>query len=269
MFDYLIKMRSQNVKVRFYSDSLEKDMEALIYLPQNYLETEKYPVLYLLHGFSGNQNTMLVYHGMENVLDKLISDKKIAPLIVVAPNYEGSYGINSAFKARIWSQNKDGSNKRYEGRYEAFLTKDLIEYIDANFSTISNRSNRYIGGWSMGGYAAMHISFRNIQLFSKSAGMGTGIQKVETNQQVYNWMYPNDELRNSRDPLMLAQNIDLTSLEIYLNCGSDDSFLKANYELFEILHNRDYKVTFHCNNGGHTAKYIQENLEDFVLFFGN
>lgn len=267
MFQNLLKDRSQNIKIDFYSESLEKTMEALIYLPKNYSQSNSYPVLYLLHGFSGNKNTMLIQHGMDNVLDKLIDEKRIPPLIIVAPYYEGSYGINSASTARIWYQKEDGTNKRYEGRYEDFIIKDLITHIDANFSTNTNSLNRYIGGWSMGGYASMHISFRNPQLFSKCAGMGTGIQKPRTNQEVFNWMYPDEETRYNRDPLILAKYKDLSKLDIYLNCGSDDSFLDANIELMDLLRSRNFKVTFKSNCGGHTAKYIQENLEDFVLFF--
>jgi enterochelin esterase-like enzyme len=270
MLDNLLENRSQNMKIRFYSKSLDKEMESLVYLPKNYHQSKskRYPVLYLLHGFSGNKNTMLIQHGIDDTLDQLIDESVISPLIVVAPYYEGSYGINSANKTRIWHQKADGTGKRYEGRYEDFLIKDLISYIEKNFSADTDRVNRYIGGWSMGGYASMHISFRNPHLFSKCAGIGSGIQKPHINQLVYSWLYPNEEARYDRDPLLLAQYKDISENDIYLNCGKDDPFFDANHELADILRSRGLKITFKSNIGGHNAKYLHENLEDFILFFG-
>jgi len=266
MLDNLLLQRSQNVKTSFYSRSLDKEMSTLIYLPKGYNPINKYPVLYLLHGFSGNMNTILINHGLDNLLDNLISKSVVESMIIVAPNYEGSYGIDSADVCRVWHQNENGTNRRYEGKYESFIVKDLIEYVDSNFSTNTRPSSRFIGGWSMGGYAALHIAFRNSHLFSKVCGMGTGIQKPETNILVYNWMYPNEEARKNRDPLALAKYKDLSKLHIYLNCGKEDPFLNANIELVGILKERDIRVEFVCNSGGHTAKYIQENLESFILF---
>ncbi|WP_410769484.1 alpha/beta hydrolase [Fontibacillus sp. BL9] len=268
MYENFIKNNSQNVKVSFYSRYLGKDMKSLVYLPKGYQEGIRYSVLYLLHGFSGNSNTLLVNHGLDEILDRLINDGIINPLIVVAPYYEGSYGINSSSVSRIWHQREDGSNKRYEGQYEDYLAKELIEYIERNFSTNRSRFGRFIGGWSMGGFAAFHIAFRNPELYSKVGGMAAGLQRPETNRLLYNWLYPDEESRSNRDPLKLAQYKDLSELEIYINCGTDDAFLNANKELSQILETFSYKVQFLSNSGGHTAKYIQENLENFTLFFG-
>ena len=58
-----------------------------VYTPPGYSKDKKYPVLYLLHGIGGNENREWTRQGVANVvLDNLIADKKIQPMIVVFPN---------------------------------------------------------------------------------------------------------------------------------------------------------------------------------------
>ena len=67
--------------------SVGNKRKALVYTPPGYSADTKYPVLYLLHGIGGNENREWTRQGVANVvLDNLIADKKIQPMIVAFPN---------------------------------------------------------------------------------------------------------------------------------------------------------------------------------------
>jgi enterochelin esterase-like enzyme len=259
---------SQHVKASFRSEALQKEMELTVYLPAGFRKDHSYPVLYLLHGFSGDKYSMLLQYGMEEALDRLIGSGQLPPMLVAAPGYDGSYGVNSARQTRIWSRNADGSKPRYEGRYEDFLTGELIRFVESHFPAHSGREHRFIGGFSMGGFAGLHLAFRHPGLYSRVGAIGAALQRPGNNPTVYRWLYPTPELQMERDPLLLAFSRDLGSLRVYLDCGREDPFLPANTELAGILRSRGVSVAFAVRPGGHTADYVRREAESFLQFFG-
>ncbi len=95
----------QNVNVtqiRFYSHSLKKEMNLAVYLPPGYSNNKKYPVLYLLPGYDANENSWMNgyfgFHGINvNALaDQIIRSGQIRPSIIVSPQLDNSYGINTS-----------------------------------------------------------------------------------------------------------------------------------------------------------------------------
>jgi enterochelin esterase-like enzyme len=103
-------------KIQMQSNALNKKMNVDIYLPRGYSKERLYPVLYLLHGQDGNENSWIKDMKVDEKATKLIDANQIAPLIIVMPNYGNSYGTN---------------------KYGDFITKDLVYYIDSNYSTIN------------------------------------------------------------------------------------------------------------------------------------
>ena len=152
-------------KIKMYSNALKKDMNIAIYVPENYQDVNL-PVLYFLHGRSGNEE-ILEQLKINEITSKLIKEKKINPMIIVCPNIDNSRGINSANEYKE-IQGKYGIVNL--GLYEDYLIKEVIPFIDKNYKTISNKENRYIGGISSGGYIALHNGLRHQDLFSKIGG---------------------------------------------------------------------------------------------------
>ncbi len=131
-----------------------------IYLPERYFShpRERFPVIYLLHGFAADDRAFIAgaYQNL-NVrvsMDSLIAAGKVEPMIVVTPNarnrFDGSFYTNSVTT----------------GRWEDFIARDLVGYVDRNFRTIRSRSGRGLAGHSMGGYGALHVGMRNPEVFS-------------------------------------------------------------------------------------------------------
>jgi enterochelin esterase-like enzyme len=137
-----------------------------IYLPPDYESSDMhYPVIYLLHGYDGD-NKLWFGHGYAQVnlapiMNDLIADKTIEPMILVSPDcnmrFEGCWYINSITS----------------GNWEDFIVQDLVQYVDDNFRTIANAGSRGIAGHSMGGYGTIMIAMKHPDIFSAAYALSS------------------------------------------------------------------------------------------------
>jgi enterochelin esterase-like enzyme len=132
-----------------------------VYLPPGYDGgSERYPVIYYLHGFMGKDS---IYAPMKNILDESIRSKKIRPFILVQSDqytlYEGSFYSNSTLT----------------GNWEEFTAKELVAHIDKNYRTLAKRESRGIAGHSMGGYGAFKIAMLHPDVFSSIYALSPGL----------------------------------------------------------------------------------------------
>ena len=145
-------------KVLFYSKSLGKMQEATVYLPYGYGKVvkgkqERYPVLYLQHGWGENETSWPVQGKAGLIMDNLIADGKIKPFIIVM-----AYGLTNDFKF--------GTIGKFTAEeFEKVLIDELIPYIDANFLTKADKWNRAMAGLSMGGMTTKLITLRRPEVF--------------------------------------------------------------------------------------------------------
>ena len=132
-----------------------------VYLPPGYdKSTKRYPVIYYLHGYMGNDS---IYPAMKNILDLAIAKNKIRPyILVIADN-------NTLFSGSFYS------NSTLIGNFTDFEAKELVAYMDKNFRTIANRDARGIGGHSMGGYGVLKIAMFYPDVFSCAYAMSPGL----------------------------------------------------------------------------------------------
>jgi enterochelin esterase-like enzyme len=114
---------------------------------------ERYPVLYLQHGWGENETSWPVQGKTGLIMDNLIADGKIKPFIVVM-----AYGLTNDFKF--------GSIGRFEAKeFEKLLIDELIPHIDKNFLTKADKWNRAMAGLSMGGMETKLITLRRPEVF--------------------------------------------------------------------------------------------------------
>ena len=150
-------------KILFYSKSLGKMQEATVYLPNGYgklvkgkggkLTQERYPVLYLQHGWGENETSWPVQGKAGLIMDNLIADGKIKPFIIVM-----AYGLTNDFKF--------GTIGKFTAEeFEKVLIDELIPYVDANFLTKTDKWNRAMAGLSMGGMTTKLITLRRPEVF--------------------------------------------------------------------------------------------------------
>jgi S-formylglutathione hydrolase FrmB len=140
------------------------DPRVSVYLPPGYAvhPRQRYPVVYLLHGFDGSDGTWFKDPISDQdkrpmipvLLDQAIASGTTRPFIVVAPDafntFHGSFYSTSVTT----------------GDWEGYIARDLPQYIDAHYRTIAIPASRGIAGHSMGGYGALRIGFRHPEVFS-------------------------------------------------------------------------------------------------------
>lgn len=239
-------------------------MDVDVYLPPGYSNREKYPVLYVLYGYGGNQDTWFSELGFHHVADKMTEDGRIRPLIIVAPNYRNSFGANTEP-----GQGPDPGGVD-EGAYGDYLSRDLVSYVDSHYSTQANRENRFVGGFSMGGYAALYLAFTHPDVYEKVGGHSAALWDYTDADQYTNqrdWLYPNEKLRSERDPLLLAKKGGLSTIQVYLDVGVDDGFYEEDKRLYDILLEERISVQWHPAPGGHNGDYWLSHLEDYLTFY--
>lgn len=133
-----------------------------VYLPDGYESSgERFPVVYLLSGFGG-RGTMLLNDSLwdENIaqrMDRLIASGQARPMILVLPDCSTRIGGSQYL------------NSSAVGRYEDYLTAEVVPYVDAHFRTLSDRDHRAVLGKSSGGYGAFVLSMRHPDLFRLAA----------------------------------------------------------------------------------------------------
>ena len=139
------------------SDRGESGMRrAFVYTPPTYGKNkkERFPVLYLQHGW-GEDDTTWGMQGRANlIMDNLIAEGKIRPFIIVM-----TYGLTNGVRF--------GGLREFTAKeFETVLVDELIPYIDSHFLTIANRDNRAMAGLSMGGMETKLITLRRPEVFS-------------------------------------------------------------------------------------------------------
>lgn len=141
------------------------DRMVSVYLPPGYAKNPKsrYPVLYLLHGFTDSDSGWFGLHGPHFVNAPRAVDRAhaagVREMIIVMPDaytkYRGSLYSTSATI----------------GNWEAFVTADLVTYVDQHYRTLAQRSSRGLAGHSMGGYGTIRLGMKYPQVFSSLYAM--------------------------------------------------------------------------------------------------
>lgn len=155
----LVSSASAQVSVRedsLYSPSIRHHLPYTILLPDGYSRTkERYPVLYLLHGFNQNH---LGWHRNTHLVELAAR----FPCIIILP--EG------------WNRWYTNSVNASEWRMEDAFVKDLVPYVDSVYRTVRERGGRAVAGLSMGGYGALKYGIKYPQLFCLAGGLSPSIQ---------------------------------------------------------------------------------------------
>lgn len=238
--------------VRVPSASLEREQVATVLLPDGYATSrQRYPVLYLLHG-GGQDHTAFAARGWFRTLAS-------RNMIVVTPSVGESWYVNSV---------ADPS-----ARYEDFLVKDLIAFVDANYRTVATREGRAVAGVSMGAWGAMLLGLKHHHLFVAIGAMSApfGISRQDPNMDMKSrtqqrFGAPATPERLERDPATLASTIPVESAPLlYLACGNQDIFAADNRRFVERLTARKIPYEYReLSPFGHSWDVWDGQLVSFV-----
>lgn len=241
--------------IQIFSPSMKKNIKAVIITPDTYNSAKELPVVYLLHGYSGNHlDWIKKAAGFEKAADQY-------NMIIVCPD--------GGFASWYWNSPVDPGSQ-----YETFISGELVSTIDAKYKTIKNRSGRAITGLSMGGHGALYLAIKHQDVFGAAGSMSGG---VDIRPFPANWdmakqlgTYKEQPERWEKNTVVNMLNL-LTpnSLAIIIDCGTDDFFFKVNENLHQQLLYRNIPHDYITRPGGHTWPYWTNAVKYQFLFMSN
>ncbi len=241
-------------KVWYHSEKLNADRRITVYTPAGY-ETngQRYPVLYLLHGMGGDEDSWSTLGRAAQILDNLIVQGKAKPMIVVMTN--GNSDLQAA-----WGESPTGYvtptielPKTTDGSFEEAFP-EVVTFVDKAYRTIAKKESRAIAGLSMGGFHSMQISkeyptlFNYIGLFSASARF-----KGRKNSHIY-------ENCEAKIKTQFAQKPALYWIAI----GKDDFLYEENQKFRSFLDANGFQYTYVESEGGHIWRNWRNYLCQFL-----
>lgn len=152
--------RGKITMIEYPSATVGNTRKARVYTPPGYSSTEKYSALYLLHGIGGDEDEWYTHGTPQIILDNLNADHKLKPMIVVLPN--GRAMLNDRAEGDIFAPDK----LEAFAIFESDLLNDLIPYIEANYSVLTDREHRALAGLSMGGGQSLNMGLNNLDRFA-------------------------------------------------------------------------------------------------------
>lgn len=248
-------VRHGSVTRRWYdSPGNGRDRRITIYTPPGYENsTEKYPVLYLLHGAGGDEEAWMSLGRTSQILDNLIASGKAKPMIVVMPNGNVSQEAAPGEETRGFYKPQFMVPNTMDGNYEATFT-DIIKFVESSYRVKAEKASRAVAGLSMGGFHSLHISryypntFDYVGLFSAA---------ILPNQDVSHPVY------NDIDGTLLKQKQN--GLKLYwIGCGKTDFLYQNNLDYKAKLDKIGMPYTWHESEGGHIWKNWRVYLSEFA-----
>ena len=226
------------VHVNFYdSPNLDRQRMVYVYTPPGYESSkQRYPVLYLLHG-NGQIEASWTWTGRANViLDNLLADGKIKPMIVVMPYGHIPREIKSASPAP--SQNDPAA-------IEKELLTAVKPMVEAKYRVLADRKHRAIGGLSMGAGQSMAIGLHHLDEFAYIAAFSGGGNRAE-------W--------EKADPAMLNQKLKV----LWIGCGTEDPGYNGVKGMDELLTSKGVHHIWNPSGGGHSWPNWQIYLANYA-----
>jgi S-formylglutathione hydrolase FrmB len=241
--------------VEIFSPSMRKNIKCFVVMPDNYSVMGKpYPVLYLLHGWSGN------FAGWLGDAPQLRQHADTYQMLIVCPDggYDSWY-IDSPVDSTV--------------RYETHIVKEVVPYIDYYYHTRRERAGRAISGLSMGGHGAMSLAIRHPDIFGAVGSMAGGLDLRDFKKN--NWDLvgvlgdPSKHWDNweNYSVVNLVPHLKRLDLPMIIDCGTGDFFLPANQEMHRRLVEAKIPHEYTERPGQHDGDYWGSAVDFQVVFF--
>ena len=258
------------------SELLNTSIKYSVYLPDGFdTSNEKYPIVYLLNGFTGDETNWTRIGHLRDIADELIKGKQIEPMVIVMPDGDD----------RLYMNKDDGTYP-----YEDMFIKELMPFVEKEYRVKSEKKYRGISGLSMGGAGSLRLSLKYHNLFNAcaafSAGISTEEELINENsggfEDYFGRISPSVvsakgearlnktikdynlfDLVKTKDPKLLK------SVDIYFDCGDDDFLAIGNAMLHIELTKKRIPHEYRVRDGSHTWKFWVDSLPVGLVFISN
>ena len=240
-----------NLTTHIYPTQIAKNLPQnqepyLVYTPPGYDPKHKggYPTLYLLHGWSDTAVGWTAVGQAELIMDTLLSQGKIVPMVVVMPQAYGDYSfVTSGFN--VWqdpAKVDDNTNT-----FSNMLVQEVLPAVERDYNVAKDRDHRAIAGLSMGGLESLTVGLTHHELFSYVAGMSSAVHQENFDQHF---------------PALAAGDAGsgVNFKLLWVACGTDDQLIKSNRDFVAWAKSKKLPVTAVETPGQHTWLVWRQNL---------
>ncbi|MGH7224407.1 MAG: alpha/beta hydrolase [Gemmataceae bacterium] len=225
--------------ISYQSKSVGTTRKMQVYTPPGYTKDKKYPVLYLLHGIAGDETEWQRSCKPNIILDNLLADGKVTPMIVVMPN------------GRAQKNDRAGGNVfRSAPAFAAFeqdLLKDVIPAIEARYAVKADREHRALAGLSMGGGQSLNFGLAHLDIFAWVGGFSSA--------------------PNTKPPAQLLTHPAVAKKKLkllWLGCGKRDGLIRISQRVHAYLKEKYVPDVLHVDVNALVPRECLNNM--FLLF---
>lgn len=228
---------------RYFSKPLNSWREMYVYTPPGYEQaSQKYPVLYILHGGGEDQRGWATQGKTDLILDNLVAENKAKPMVVVMVDGNVSTGGLAGF------------NENVLRTFENELKGAVIPFVESNFKVETDAKNRALAGLSMGGLQTLYAGIKNTDLFSYLGVFSSG------------WFANNPQLSEPQYEFMKtnAKTINSNLKKLYISMGGPEDIAHKNCQIMlQKFDELGVKYQYSESPGGHTWPVWRHDLHRF------
>ena len=224
--------------IEYDSKTVGTKRKMQVYLPPGYSKDKKIPVLYLLHGIGGDENEWQHFATPNIILDNLLADGKVAPMIVVMPN--GRAQKNDRAEGDIFIAAPAFAN------FERDLLDDVVPAIESRYSAATNREQRALAGLSMGGGQTLNFGLAHLDTFA--------------------WLGAFSPAPNTKPPAELVPDAAAVTAQLkllWLSCGNKDGLIRINQGVHAYLKEKNVPHVWHVDGNAHDTPEWKQALYHF------
>lgn len=254
------EVRSNKVEERqLKSKLMARDMPYRVILPAKYStkSNERFPVIYLLHGLTGNY---------KNWVDKTDVEQFGVgyDFVIVTPD-----GNNGWYTDSVGAPND---------KFESYIVKELIPEIERDFRVVADRGHRMIAGLSMGGYGSIKFGLKYPDMFSMvgsfSGALGAasfteknaGVNIGRAIDQIYG--PEGSETRSSNDIFKIVRDAAPDRVKampfIYQSCGTEDFLIGNNRDFLALMNEKKVAHEYREHPGVHDWVFWNDQVREFL-----
>jgi enterochelin esterase-like enzyme len=223
------------------------DRDYFVYIPPGYEPRgkQRYPVLYLLHGFSDDASAWTAVGRANVILDNLIAQGKAKPMIIVMPL---GYGAPEVLLPNSGMWHDRAITDRNFDKFREALLAEVIPRVEAEYSVIRNRNSRAIAGLSMGGSESLLTGLNALDKFAWIGAFSSGGITEDFDKEF---------------PALNSKATEQLHL-LWIACGTDDRLIDVNRKIRAWLASKNIKHVDIETPGYHTWMVWRRNLAEFT-----
>ena len=268
VFNHMQAAPPRIVNDTIHSAVLARPMAYTVLLPRSFHAdtTRTYPVLYLLHGLSDNNECWTAKGALQLVYDRLVASGEIGEMVIVTPTAGG----------RPSNVIQNGYFNIPGYKYEEYFFNELMPQFEKKYRVKADRGHRAIAGLSMGGGGATSYAQRHPDMFTSvyamSALMGIpdsgALSKPDNTSKM--GMLTQSVIDNDCTRYVAESDKDqrraLKTLRWFVDCGDDDFLLDRNLEFYKAMRKASIPCQLRVRDGSHDWEYWHTALYTALPF---